>query len=364
MGKSESARRIVIFAVFVLAALLACRLGSASTSVHGDAPLVGDKDLEAAKRQASYPTQSQLRNAVGAIGCAKIESRRQAPDCTRNQHGYWFCRGVTDAWCEVTKEAEDKAKQEAKEKERQQREARAAELEKERAETARIKAQLEEERRRKRETELQAATAKLDADRRANKSPAGEGSNLDKQLRALDEKVLGKVSGTAGPKSIDTAISEMERSKGTGKNPASPSESLAKMEATLADSERARIAAERKRREEQQELARQAKRKAAEESCKVISEQSCKPDQCGKEPDRTICTNWRVEYPSDSRDDRAERNETKTTGQKYLSLRLPVYKECTNTEASPHHARWESCTKQTVAQCKSDLSRCIVERMQ
>jgi hypothetical protein len=78
--------------------------------------LVGDKDLNKAKRDASYPSEWALKGAVGVPGtCVKIESERQAPDCFSNKFGYWFCKGVTSVGCTLTKADDDKAKSDARE---------------------------------------------------------------------------------------------------------------------------------------------------------------------------------------------------------------------------------------------------------
>jgi hypothetical protein len=79
--------------------------------------LVGEKDLNIAKRDASYPSETKIRNAVGGYGCSKIEKKIVEPDCHPSKSGYWFCRGVVEASCKVTQEEADKLKAiEAKEK--------------------------------------------------------------------------------------------------------------------------------------------------------------------------------------------------------------------------------------------------------
>ncbi|ALI08406.1 MULTISPECIES: hypothetical protein [Pseudomonas] len=88
------------------------QIASAATPVYGEAQIVGEKDLNLARRNAAYPSQSAIENAISSYGCVKIATEKQAPDCKQNRRGYWFCKGVTYAWC-ATNESTKELKQPA-----------------------------------------------------------------------------------------------------------------------------------------------------------------------------------------------------------------------------------------------------------
>ena len=85
-----------------LSLLLVTIIVYAATPVFGEYAMVGEEDLERARKEAAYPSQTEIENAVKSYGCVKIATERQAPDCKKNRGGYWFCRGVTNAWCDST----------------------------------------------------------------------------------------------------------------------------------------------------------------------------------------------------------------------------------------------------------------------
>lgn len=389
-------------ATLLVITLLLPAFGYAATAVRGEAPLVGDKDLDKSRKEASYPIDSKIRNAVGGYGCVKVGTERLAPDCTQNRAGYWFCTGVTNAWCEVSKEAEDLAKKkvteekaalakrlkETEEKDADRVRAEKAELikrfkETEQKDKDRVQAEKADLGKRFKETEQKDKDRKVALAKRfkeAEQKESGQNGQFNalQQLEAssvrkkLDdgpftriENLASRPTGEQQKPGSESIGDTFQRLNNAGKSASTQPNvrvtgafaafdarnaleqgprSAPDMSASLESADRRWQVAEKARVEleiKQAALARQ-RDDAVQHCARAKKLQDACEQTCDREPEERLCT--RREMDTDSRSSRSDNDDEPSgrTGERRMSIIIPTFK-CVASEPNPLYATWEKC---------------------
>jgi hypothetical protein len=358
----------------VLATFMASPLFcSAGTLVRGEEMLHGDKDLDKARRDASYPAEYILKRTAGVPKtCAKIESVRQDPDCRQNKAGYWFCTGVTSVGCALTThDDEARRKKIADEAAEKAAKVESVSIDRNKEITGWKKPESQsftsplseaEKRNMKQRTELAARLKEKEdrdtdiakrrfADRERADKEAVAKSPREKEEAPLNKSEVDPFASLAKPGSKSAAgkpgstdpFASLEIGKPQGK-PA-PSQD---MDVVIERAEAERVATEKRKRLDE----------SARASCErdLARQERCSKDTCGSEPVPEICVRH---------SDVMDRPNTGGRG----GLFVPNY-PCVEKGPNPDHAKWKICLRNSSTLCGPQgnkiisLSSCVSERAQ
>lgn len=376
------------FVLLAITLLVLSAFGHAATPVKGEAPLVGEKDLNKARSDAAYPDEAKMRSALSVYGCVKMGTEKQPPDCKQNSAGYWFCTGVTNAWCEVTKEAADKAAiakrlKESDDKAKREQadlgkrfnaiEDKEKHLEQiEKADLARRFKETEQK-----DKDRQAALAKRFDELEAigdgkrgqpakiasapPKPPAGQPKPGATSVAEAFQKLDGGGPGLASPAS-PRAPGTFAALEALDKKQPRPSAG-ADMGASFEDADRRRKVAEAARQElELKQAARARLRDSAITDCTETkkAQEACE-QACAREPEETLCT---------EKEERGSTCDGRSGGSTSRAvLCIPIF-VCVASKPNPAFDVWKRCsTRGTAAVCyaRNDpvkgIDACVQARM-
>lgn len=369
----------------VLSIIAASPMSDAGTLIRGDEMLVGEKDLNKARKDASYPTVGTLQRAAGVPDrCVKIESKQQSPDCRQSKAGYWFCTGVTSVGCALAKaesnlangkhadEATSKAKKNVtvdhnksvtewvppglnsngnplseKEKQNLNQQAELAKRFKDREDQDTVMAK-----RRyayQKETDRVRKDGDLNAEKNQDKKPPSY-DTIDNAFASLDKekivrkKQIGEIEKVGKQSdSIDDAFAALDKQAGNVKTTKTGNidNEFEKLEAFRAEQDRIRISELKAKLEREfYERKQKVRRDEATQFCssEMRSQKICFENACKKEPSKTNCTEQRMDpYVSNC-----------PKGQSCLFV--PTY-TCISKVLNPDYVKWESCMSSMAGQC-------------
>ncbi|VVN48012.1 hypothetical protein [Pseudomonas fluorescens] len=367
----KKARCIIYIVLFLLTDPV--NILNAATVVYGEKPLAGDRDLDKARKDAAFPTSSAIENAVKSYGCVKVGTEKQPPDCEKNKYGYWFCKGVINAWCETTA-AENKTNQAVKGASLADR-IQAAEASS--GSTENTGKTLEE---RFTEVEKKDAERAAELEAKFKELEAVDGKKVIQSEFAKFEKLNPSAIGATPEKGVKDNIgsalkqaetNRIENEKNAEITRIKNENHAALMKAKAAEEQRLKdnaIQAENKKRAEFVKAIseeEQRKRLAARSYCVELKtkQDQCSVDTCGSEVPEKICTEFSANKNTDSG------NSSLKPGEVRIIFSFP--RTCLRYESNPKFQERNKCvtTKALDPACSSlskkvvNIDGCIVERL-